>query len=259
MPTEAGPIIREATLVTELAKDARGTADSFKAVLADGANEVIEQAPEKIEQAGYQAQQLADELSNRFNSARDVVTELAEAFRSGWEEYGEDQPIDELAAAPALLADDEGEKNVSVSENQAVDNKVGHASQIEPQSEPSVNTKPDLEPIIPSMASRRRSQPTAYSMHIANEQPATHAEEKAEAKPKTVAKPDAKQEVKPAKKEVREPEAVAKSSKPSSYTTRVLEETKKVEVAKPKAAKETAPKKAEAKPKKKLLFRRTAK
>ena len=162
----------------ELAKDARGTADSFKAVLADGANEVIEQAPEKIEQAGYQAQQLADELSNRFNSARDVVTELAEAFRSGWEEYGEDQPIDELAAAPALLADDEGEKNVSVSENQAVDNKVGHASQIEPQSEPSVNTKPDLEPIIPSMASRRRSQPTAYSMHIANEQPATHAEEK---------------------------------------------------------------------------------
>ena len=82
---------------------------------------------------------------------------------------------------------------------------------------------------------------------------------KAEAKPKTAAKTEAKQEVKPAKKEVREPEAVAKSSKPSSYTTRVLEETKKVEVAKPKAAKETAPKKAEAKPKKKLLFRRTAK
>src|SRR5690606_14896065 len=76
----------------ELAKDARGTAVSFKSVLQEGATEVIEQAPEKIEQAGYQAQQLADELSQRFESARDVVAELADAFKSGWEEYGDGQP-----------------------------------------------------------------------------------------------------------------------------------------------------------------------
>ncbi len=226
----------------ELAKDARGTANSFRSVLQEGATEVMEQAPEKIEQAGYQAQQLADELSQRFESARDVVTELAEAFRSGWEEYGEDQPEDELKAAPSLLGEDEEVEEVKSEPTPTPKPVLTNFDELDDDDE---QEEPETHPVAPLQARRRTHTGSAYSMHstptieedqpVAKATPASHRPTKDEdpAPPKQLTAP--------------------------SYTTRVLDEPKKVETAKSRTKTEDASAKKSTANKKKLLFRRSAK
>lgn len=216
----------------DLAKDARGTATSFKSVLQEGAVEVMEQAPEKLEQAGYQAQQLADDLSQRFESARDVVAELAEAFRSGWEEYGDDQPEDELDAAPALLTDDDVTESIMP---QAAPEPILHNADSEADQEE------EVVPVAPTQARRRTQVSTAYSMHSSVKE----ADELVEEKPEKA--PEAKKE------EPTKPKRAAAAS----YTRRVIDEPKKIETVKKPKAEEVADKKPAA-PKKKLLFRRSS-
>ena len=223
----------------ELAKDARGTANSFRGVLQEGATEVLEQAPEKLEQTGYQAQQLADELSQRFESARDVVAELAEAFRSGWEEYGEDQPEDELRAAPSLLSDDELPEVVRPMEQVAVVEKA----QDDVEEEPEEDESPHVAPL---QARRRTHGGSHYSMHSS---PAVDDESEV-VKPAPHARRESEKEEEPKPK---------RPTEAPGYTTRVLDEPKKVEPVKSKLRTEDAPAKKSAEAKKKLLFRRAAK
>ena len=222
----------------ELAKDARGTANSFRGVLQEGATEVLEQAPEKLEQAGYQAQQLADELSQRFESARDVVAELAEAFRSGWEEYGEDQPEDELKAAPSLLNDDELPEVVKPVEQEVVVDKA--------EAEEEEESEEDAAPHVAPLQARRRTHGGShYSMHSS---PTVDDEpEVVKAAPHAQRESEKEDEPKP-----------KRPAETPGYTTRVLDEPKKVEPAKSRAKSEDGPAKKTAEPKKKLLFRRSS-
>jgi len=220
----------------ELAKESRGVAKSFKTVLEEGAVEVMEQAPEKIEQASQQAQQLAGDLSERFESARDVVAELAEAFRSGWEEYGEDVAGDEEVevATPILF---EAEDSTDESDTQAEPEEVE-----------------EIIPHSPSYGRRRTHGASAYSMHTANE-PIAVAEPEVEHKEKEIEVKKVEKEEKV--EEVKEPKA--KTTR-KAYTTRVVEEPRKVETkSKLKTSVDDSESKTSATPKKKLLFRRSSK
>jgi gas vesicle protein len=257
----------------DLAKESKGVAKSFKSVLEEGATEVMEQAPEHIEKAGYQAQQLADDLSHRFESARDMVAELADAFKSGWEEYGDDHPADELErGAPALIADD-----VPVAPKVVEPSPVA----VEPATvkrEPAV-VEDAIDEILPPspMQARRRTHAdttTTFSMHANNKD--LDVVEVVEKKEEVVKKESPKStpghsidsEVKPAKEAVDKakpeepkPDAEVKQSAEEKvmarpYTTRVIEEPRKVVS---RASKSEPIAETEAKPKKKLLFRRTAK
>lgn len=229
----------------ELAKDARGTAGSFKSVLQEGATEVLEQAPDKIEQAGYQAQQLADELNQRFESARDVVTELAEAFRSGWEEYGEDQPEDELKAAPSLLEDDVVEPAQTQSEEASDEVEVVQKpilSSFEDLDEEEGEEIEKVPPVVPTHARRRTHTSSSYSMHSTDVSPEVAEPTPAEARHETPKNEEQPEHKKPATQ---------------SYTTRVLDEPKKVLTVKPQPKTDASSAKKAAEPKKKLLFRRS--
>src|SRR5690606_10496322 len=74
----------------ELAKDAKGATKSLTQVINESATDLVETAPHKIGQVSHQAQQAAVALEQHIEAARDTVSEIAEAFRSGWEEYGEE-------------------------------------------------------------------------------------------------------------------------------------------------------------------------
>lgn len=229
----------------DLAKDSKGVATSFRSVLEESATDVMEQAPEKIEQAGYQAQQLAEDLSHRFESARDVVSELAEAFRSGWEEYGEDHPEDEFKAAPALFDEDLINNIASKSEAAAAE--------------------PESVIAAPVQSRRRVNTESGYSMHASqsvSEEVKEEPAKKAAAVKDAVSAPARRVEVKAKEEKAKPVEKVEKESAPKPrYETRVLEKHQpskntgvSVKAKEPVAAGEA---KAEEKPRKKLLFRRS--
>ncbi len=83
----------------QLAKEAKGVSKSLHQALNEGAAGLVEAAPQKIGEATHQAQHLASTIEQHIETARETVSEIAEAFRSGWEEYGEEiVPANQLEA-----------------------------------------------------------------------------------------------------------------------------------------------------------------
>lgn len=266
----------------ELAKESRGVASSFKSVLEDGATEVMEIAPEKIEQASNQAQQLAEDLNQKFESARDVVSELAEAFRSGWEEYGEDHPAEQpIEPAPALFAEQKADDDeTSTTPEASTDVEVVKEEMENDKDSSESMEEPEALPTIAPVQSRRRTQSvTSFSMHT---QTASQPEAKKESEPQSKVSKPAKAssndpEVKVKSEKITELEVETSTAQPTKseplteaqprvevkrrYETRVLEEPKAVKSAgvEVKMTEEKpAEEKKEAKPtRKKLLFRRS--
>lgn len=228
----------------ELAKDSRGVTKSLRQALDESAAQLAETAPQTIGDAAQHAHQFASTLEQHIDSARGTVSEIAEAFRSGWEEYGEEIVVEQSKTIDSRKID-------------LPDVLLAEEIELEEEDQPA---RPH-----PVSHGRRRSTSHHYAMHSADTTD-HHDQDKADKDDKPASRPMLASE-----------EIVDTPAAKPHYTTRVLEEAtparraKAEDKAEDKADKDDKPAKKstkdhdqpaakssddEDKPSKKLFFRR---